>query len=297
MSIDLVLIQRFEAVYRLGSFSRAAEELLITHSALTKSIQTLEAKWDVRLFDRTTRSIIPTEAGRRLALTASDLLAHSEKVRADAIAGELQLNLICGPAVIDTLMHGALLEFRKTHPQVAVQIETMPPDLASDRLVRRQAHLLLFHSTTVEGLKNRSELKLQKLVSEAYQIVFRPGHPIEETDGSLSAILAFDWAIAGFDSKFQNALPFEQRELLRRRGFPKYRILNQSACLELAMRSDIVTMLPASAAAPLVAKGACRTLPFPGGAAFSISAVTHAAQAPSQTVQAFLSAITTSLAI
>ncbi|MFY7761290.1 LysR substrate-binding domain-containing protein, partial [Aquidulcibacter sp.] len=141
------------------------------------------------------------------------------------------------------------------------------------------------------------ELKLQKLVSEAYQVVFRPGHPIEETDGSLSAILAFDWAIAGFDSKFQNALPFEQRELLRRQGFPKYRILNQSACLELAMRSDIVTMLPASAAAPLVAKGACRTLPFPGGAAFSISAVTHAAQAPSQTVQAFLSAIKSSLAI
>jgi DNA-binding transcriptional LysR family regulator len=126
--------------------------------------------------------------------------------------------------------------------------------------------------------------------------VFRPGHPIEETDGSLQAILAFDWAIAGFDNRFQNALPFEQRELLRQQGFPKYRILNQSACLELAMRSDIVTMLPASVAAPLVAKGACRTLPFPGEAFFAISAVTHAAQAPSPTVQAFLSAIKTSFA-
>lgn len=295
MSIDLVLLQRFEAVYRLASFSRAAEELSMTHSALTKSIQTLESKWGVQLFERTTRSVTPTEAGRRLALTAADLLGHAEKVRLDAIAGELQLNLICGPAVIDTLMHGALLEFRKTHSQVAVQVETMPPDLASERLLRRQAHLLLFHSASVESLKNRSELKLQRLITEPYHIVFRPGHPIEETEGSLSAILAFDWAIAGFDSRFQSTLAFEQREILRQRGFPKYRILNQSACLELAMRSDIVTMLPASAAAPLVARGACRALPFPGGAAFSISAVTHATQAPSQMVQAFVAALRTSV--
>jgi DNA-binding transcriptional LysR family regulator len=62
------------------------------------------------------------------------------------------------------------------------------------------------------------------------------------------------------------------------------------------MRSDIVTMLPASVAAPLVAKGACRALPFPGEAFFAISAVIHAAQAPSPTVQAFLSAIKTSFA-
>jgi DNA-binding transcriptional LysR family regulator len=107
--------------------------------------------------------------------------------------------------------------------------------------------------------------------------------------------IQFEAHWAAHERVFENALPFEQRELLRQRGFPKYRILNQSACLELAMRSDIVTMLPASAAAPLVAKGACRTLPFPGDAFFAISAVTHAAQAPSPTVQAFIGAIKSSL--
>ena len=42
MSFDLNLIRRFEAVYRLRSFSRAAKELGMTHSAITKSIRTLE---------------------------------------------------------------------------------------------------------------------------------------------------------------------------------------------------------------------------------------------------------------
>ena len=65
MSLDLVLIRRFEAVARLGSFSAAADEVGVTHSAMTKSIRTLEELWGVRLFERTTRSVVPTAAGRR----------------------------------------------------------------------------------------------------------------------------------------------------------------------------------------------------------------------------------------
>ena len=71
MSLDLVLIRRFEAVARLGSFSAAADEVGVTHSAMTKSIRTLEELWGVRLFERTTRSVVATAAGRRLGLPAS----------------------------------------------------------------------------------------------------------------------------------------------------------------------------------------------------------------------------------
>ncbi|MFM7027168.1 MAG: LysR family transcriptional regulator [Chakrabartia sp.] len=74
MSYDLGLVRRFEAVYRRASFSRAAEELGITHSAMTKSIRTLENLWSIQLFERTTRSVVATAAGRRLAELAPELL-------------------------------------------------------------------------------------------------------------------------------------------------------------------------------------------------------------------------------
>ncbi len=295
MSIDLVLIRRFEAVHRLGSFSRAADELAITHSAITKSIRTLEESWNVRLFERTTRSITPTEAGRRLALAAADLLAYSEGVKADVLAGGRQLNVICGPAVFDSFIHGALIEFRTVYPDVSVHIETMPPEIACDQLFRRHAQLLLFHAGTVAGLQRRKELSVEKLVSEPYHVVYRPGHPVEGTDQSLRALLDFDWAIAGFDNSYQAGLPTAQRALFRQRGFPKYRLLNQSACVELAMLSDVLTLLPATAAAPHVASGRFAAMPFPGGASFSISAVTAAAIQPSVTNIAFVEALRRSL--
>jgi len=291
MSADLVLIRRFEAVHRLASFSRAADELSITHSALTKSIRTLEEQWDVRLFERTTRSVVPTEAGRRLALAAVDLIAQFDAVKADVVAGDRQLSIICGAAVIDTLIHGALAAFRTRHPLVSVTIETMPPDIACDRLVRRQAHLLLFHSTTVKALQPHKALRVERVVSEPYVMAFRPGHPVEQGDLSFDHILAFDWAVAGFDKAYQASLPKPLRDMFSHHGFPRYRVLNQSACIELAMRSDMLTLLPSTVAASLVADRRLRSLPFPGDARFAISAVTPVASAPSPTVIDFIAAV------
>lgn len=291
MSFDLNLIRRFEAVYRLRSFSRAAKELGMTHSAITKSIQTLEESWNVRLFDRTTRSVLPTEAGQRLAQVASDLLAYGQNIKASVQSAEQQLNIICGPAIIDTFMHGALVLFRQVHPKVQVHIETMPPALASEQLVQRRSHLMLFHPKAVESLSNRKLFKVQNLGTEPYLAVFRPGHPVEQSDQSLETMLAFDWAVAGFDTSYQSGLPPKQLELYKRFGFPKYRVLNQSVCIEMAIRTDLLTVLPATAARPYLATGQLKALPFPDGARFSMSAVTLANAEPSTAVTDFLVAI------
>ena len=291
MSFDLVLIRRFEAVYRLRSFSLAAKELGMTHSAMTKSIRSLEDGWNVRLFDRTTRSVTPTDAGRRLAATASDLLAFSESTKANVQSVGSQLRIICGPAVIDSFIHGALLLFIDRHPDIKVHIETLPPEAAAEQLMQRRAQLLLFHARTLEGLSGRRHLTIRKLVSEPYLAVYRAGHPVEATDLSLEAMLQFDWAVAGFDAAYQAGLQPGRMEQLQRQGFPRYRVLNQSACIEIAARSDVMTVLPATAARPFLASGALRAVPFPGGARFSIGAATLASAGQQPAVAAFVGAL------
>ncbi len=59
----------FLAVAREGSFTRAAAKLGVSQSALSHSLKGLEARLGVRLLTRTTRSVLPTEAGERLVRT------------------------------------------------------------------------------------------------------------------------------------------------------------------------------------------------------------------------------------
>ena len=59
----------FLAVARERSFTRAAAKLGMTQSALSQIIRNLEERLGVRLLNRTTRSVTPTQAGERLFLS------------------------------------------------------------------------------------------------------------------------------------------------------------------------------------------------------------------------------------
>ncbi|ANP45744.1 LysR family transcriptional regulator [Candidatus Viadribacter manganicus] len=291
MSFDLVLVRRFEAVCRLRSFSRAADELGLSHSAMTKSIRTLEEGLKVRLIERSTRSLAPTEAGQRLLKRAPDLLDHAEDVKAAIAAGATHLNVICGPVILDALGHRALVEFRTRSPDVHVAMQVMAPALALDQLVRQRADLLLLHESVVRDFADRKALSVTRLICEPYVVLFRKGHALERAEGSLETMLGFDWAVAGFDILFQNALPPAQRAMLLTRAFPKYRLASLSACAEAAARSDLLTVAPSSAASALMAGRGLVSAPLPGKARFSVCAVTRADASGSAHIAAFIDSV------
>jgi len=88
----------FLAVARERSFTRAAAKLGVTPSALSHSIQGLEARLGVRLLNRTTRSVSPSEAGERLLLTLAPRFEEIEGELArlretkDRLAGAIRIN-------------------------------------------------------------------------------------------------------------------------------------------------------------------------------------------------------------
>lgn len=73
----------FAAVVRAGSFTRAAAQMGLSPSALSQTVKALEVKLDMKLLNRTTRSVSTTEAGERLYQTVSP--------RFDDIEGELKV--------------------------------------------------------------------------------------------------------------------------------------------------------------------------------------------------------------
>lgn len=70
--LPLNALRAFEAVARLGSVNRAAEELHVTHGAISRHLRTLEDDFGCALFRREGRGLAPTTAGQRLAEASGD---------------------------------------------------------------------------------------------------------------------------------------------------------------------------------------------------------------------------------
>ena len=66
MNISTRQLQAFLAIARLGSFTRAAEEMFVTQAGLSLMLKDFETQVGARLFDRTTRSVRLTPSGESL---------------------------------------------------------------------------------------------------------------------------------------------------------------------------------------------------------------------------------------
>ncbi len=74
MNYSLRQLRMFVAVARYQSFSRAGDAIGLSQSAISHSMKELETEMSVRLLDRTTREVVLTDAGRRLANRVEPLL-------------------------------------------------------------------------------------------------------------------------------------------------------------------------------------------------------------------------------
>jgi LysR family glycine cleavage system transcriptional activator len=120
-------IKTFEAAARLGSFTRAAAELNVTHGAVSRQIRVLEDWLGVRLFLRTSRSAVPTRAGADLLAEAGpalDRLANAcQRVRSGAQArGSLCVSAL--PTFAMRWLIPRLPEFQRDHPGLELRIVT-----------------------------------------------------------------------------------------------------------------------------------------------------------------------------
>jgi DNA-binding transcriptional LysR family regulator len=167
----------------------------------------------------------------------------------------------------------------------------MAPALAVEQLLRRRVDLLLFHENVVRELEPRRSLIVRTIISEPYVVLFRRGHPMEGAASSIDAMLGYDWVVPGFDNLFQEGLPRDQRDMLQRRGFPKYRIASLSACADMVECSDMLTVVPSFAAPSLMANRKLESAPLPGKARFSVCAVTTGDTPASQYASGFIDAV------
>jgi len=177
--LNLNKLEIFAVVVRAGSFSAAAEQLLMTQPGVSQHIQDLEASLGTRLFVRGRRGVTLTPAGEKLAeytRTIFRLLAEAERAVTDVehlAAGELQLGAT--PGVSAYLLPEAIQELHTRYPNltVMVQTSTTPEILAELRAGRMQIGF-------IEGELSESidpHIAVQPLESVAQRVVVGRRHP------------------------------------------------------------------------------------------------------------------------
>lgn len=133
MREDLGDLLAFLAVARERSFTRAASKLGLSQSALSHTVRALEARLGVRLLARTTRSVVPTEAGERLLERVAPRLEHiAAQVQAVSELGSRpggRIRITAVDHVVDTVLWPRLRPLLRSLPDLRIEIS------ADDRLV------------------------------------------------------------------------------------------------------------------------------------------------------------------
>jgi DNA-binding transcriptional LysR family regulator len=115
-------------VARLGSFRAAAAELGMSPSALSHAVATLEARLSVRLFNRTTRSVSPTDAGEqfiaRIAPALGEIGSAVEAINShrDTPTGTLRINT--SPGAARMILKPIVLEYLRRNPDMNMMLVT-----------------------------------------------------------------------------------------------------------------------------------------------------------------------------
>jgi DNA-binding transcriptional LysR family regulator len=139
-------LEVFEAIARLGSFTRAAEELFLTQPTVSMQIKKLADDIGLPLFEQIGKKIYLTDAGRELQKTCHGIfehLAHFEMVTADMKglkAGKLRLVVVTTAKYFAPRLLG---KFCQQYPGVEVSLKVFNRERVLERLVSNQDDLYI----------------------------------------------------------------------------------------------------------------------------------------------------------
>jgi DNA-binding transcriptional LysR family regulator len=183
MNINLHQLRIFVAVARLGNFTRAAERLRLSQPSLSLHVRQLEQDLGVRLFDRSTRSVVLTRAGDDFLPTAERLLDDFQSAVASVAdlaarrRGRVAVAVL--PSVAAELLPRAIALLRVRHPDITVALRD---DVAEHIPARVRNGEVDFGLGAIDGVD--ADILGSPLIRDELIAVLPHEHPLLTTSGS-----------------------------------------------------------------------------------------------------------------
>jgi DNA-binding transcriptional LysR family regulator len=176
---ELRHIRAFLKIAETRNFTRAANDLHVSQSALTVQVQQLEESLGVRLFDRNKRGVTLTAAGKdvfgplqRLFNDAQTIVEHARDL-SSASTGFVSIAAL--PTVCAGLLPELVQSFLKNYPGIRVQISDVIAERVREAVLKREVD---FGIGTLHG--RDAELRATPLFQDRLVVFTPPGHPLSE---------------------------------------------------------------------------------------------------------------------
>lgn len=177
MDLSIQQLRVLVAVADSGSFTGAGERVGLGQSSLSRTVADVERRVGVRLFERTTRMVVPTPEGVELVRVARRVLDAFERGMAhfqgflDGTQGVVRIAAL--PSLAALLLPPLVSLFREAHPGVRVDMDDGLLGEVVDRVRSGDVDLAL----TVAP-EDEVDLAFRPIVTDGFHVVFPPGHPL-----------------------------------------------------------------------------------------------------------------------
>jgi len=237
-------LRHFLTIYELGSIGQAADKLLLTQPALSKSIRQLEDDLRVRLFDRTPMGVVPTVFGKALAL-------HAKAIEAQVRQAEAQISSLrgvakgtiavgVGPSVATHLMPLATITLQTLQPDIELCVTEGLVDDLLPALRRGEINIAVGAWPKIADPAFTTEVLLHDVIS----VYARADHPLAGRRLQMHELLTHPWAMPPSTQRWRQHL--EERFFARGLSPPKPAVVSNSSTFLLALlhRGDYLSFLP-----------------------------------------------------
>lgn len=159
-------LQAFLAICQCGSFAAAAERVHLSPSGVSMLVKELERQLGVRLFERTTRAVVLTDAGRVLQPCAEKVVAElrqlSVALQGSSLAVRSTLTVAATPVIATSLLPQVVAEFARQHPDVRIQIMDGSLETVRNAVLEGRANMgIAFFLKPTTGLVREPVCKFQ----------------------------------------------------------------------------------------------------------------------------------------
>lgn len=246
--MELTHLKYFVAVAHELHFRKAAKRLNVSQAPLSQQIARLEDELGVKLFERTSRVVKLTDAGRLFLAEAETILkraAHAvERMEQFASGGSGRLSIGYNEPALNTFLPEALFRFKKTYPSLEFQLHEMETEAQLNALRAGEIDVGILRPFGYD----LSEFESHFIFSENYVLAMNPSHPLaKKKNFTLKMLDGQDLLLFARDV---NPLLFDRiMDILHANGaFPEVRpyARNKASMLALAKAGFGAALVPES---------------------------------------------------
>lgn len=177
MNLTMRQLEILAAAANAATFSAAANRVGISQPALSESIRRIESELGVALFERTTRSLKLTDAGRRAAAIAreavQDFKRASERLAASSDGGHGRVAVAALPSIACAAIPRALAQFTRDYPDIDIDLH----DVQHERAMALVRDGIVDLAVTLKPAR-AAGLTFDSVASDTAHLVCRRNHPL-----------------------------------------------------------------------------------------------------------------------